>query len=61
MCDDGIRASLAAKTLEKNHYKNIAVLMGGLNAWKEKSFNLVEGVNVPSKVFGEIIVLEQKG
>jgi rhodanese-related sulfurtransferase len=52
--DDGVRACLAADTLEKNGYTRVEVLKGGLNAWKEEGFPSVEGVNVPSKAFGEI-------
>ncbi len=48
------RARLAAETLQRNGYTNIHVLKGGLIAWQEAGNPLVEGVNVPSKIFGEI-------
>ncbi|MEL7566534.1 MAG: rhodanese-like domain-containing protein [Dehalobacterium sp.] len=53
--DDGKRAYLALNTLKKNGYTYVQVLKGGLNAWKEAGCKLVEGVNVPSKTFGEVI------
>ena len=35
VCASGARASLAARTLQTLGYENVAVLEGGLNAWKE--------------------------
>ena len=34
--DDGRRAALAATTLERMGYTNVALLEGGLNAWTER-------------------------
>jgi len=35
-------------------YQNLAVLDGGIEAWKAAGFELFAGVNVPSKAFGEL-------
>lgn len=53
--DNEVRAQLAAKTLAKNGYTNISYLEGGIAEWKQSGHSVVEGVNVPSKAFGEII------
>jgi rhodanese-related sulfurtransferase len=52
--DDGVAARAAARA-EALGYRNIAVLAGGVPAWREAGYTLYEGVNVPSKTFGEII------
>ena len=51
--DDGRRASLAAATLEKLGYANVAVLARGINGWASLDYPTEWGVNVPSKDFGE--------
>jgi rhodanese-related sulfurtransferase len=35
-------------------YTNIMILEGGQQAWKQNGFQVFAGVNVPSKVFGEL-------
>ncbi|MFM8881221.1 MAG: rhodanese-like domain-containing protein [Betaproteobacteria bacterium] len=35
-------------------YQNLAMLDGGIEAWKAAGFELFAGVNVPSKAFGEL-------
>jgi rhodanese-related sulfurtransferase len=50
---DGMLAPLAAATLATMGYSDVRVLEGGLAAWREAGRPLVQGVNVPSKVFGE--------
>jgi rhodanese-related sulfurtransferase len=56
VCDDtGIRARLAAKTLEQLGYRRVAVLDGGLNGWASDNRLTEWGMNVPSKDFGEKI------
>jgi rhodanese-related sulfurtransferase len=50
---DGTLAPLAAATLGTMGYTNVDVLAGGLAAWRASGRPLVQGVNVPSKVFGE--------
>jgi rhodanese-related sulfurtransferase len=51
--DDGRRASLAAATLERMGYRNVAVLAGGINRWVSENHHTEWGSNVPSKDFGE--------
>ena len=58
--DDGVRAALAAATIERMGYTNVSVLTGGLNRWVTEGHNTEWGVNVPSKDFGEKVLLEQE-
>jgi rhodanese-related sulfurtransferase len=51
--DDGRRARLAAATLERMGYRDVAVLEGGINRWVTDGFATEWGSNVPSKDFGE--------
>ena len=51
--DDGRRATLAAATLERMGYTNVAVLEGGINRWATQGYPTEWGSNVISKVFGE--------
>ncbi|HUC98797.1 MAG TPA: rhodanese-like domain-containing protein, partial [Candidatus Polarisedimenticolaceae bacterium] len=51
--DGGARATLAAATLARVGYQDVAVLDGGLSAWQHQGRPTVDGVNVPSKAFGE--------
>lgn len=54
--DDGDgTAAKAARRLETLGYTDVSVLAGGAPAWKAAGYNLFEGVNVPSKAFGEIV------
>ena len=48
-------AAKAARRLEGLGYTDVSVLEGGAAAWKAAGFTLFEGVNVPSKAFGEIV------
>ncbi len=57
--DDGQRASLASSTLEALGYSDVAVLTGGLNRWVTENYGTEWGVNVPSKDFGEKLLLTQ--
>ncbi|MEE8442964.1 MAG: rhodanese-like domain-containing protein, partial [Dehalococcoidia bacterium] len=57
--DDGRRAALAATTLERMGYSNVAWLEGGLDAWATQDYQLVEGTNTPSKDFAEKVLVEQ--
>ncbi|WP_051296729.1 rhodanese-like domain-containing protein [Anaeroarcus burkinensis] len=52
---DGERASLAAATLEAQHYTQVRILEGGLQAWQRQGLPIVRGVHVLSKAFGEIV------
>jgi rhodanese-related sulfurtransferase len=53
--EGGPRAELAAATLTGLGYQDVAILRGGLAAWRNEARAVVSGVNVPSKGFGEII------
>ena len=50
---DGTLAPLAAATATAMGYRDLRMLDGGLAAWRRAGRPLVQGVNVPSKVFGE--------
>jgi rhodanese-related sulfurtransferase len=50
---DGTLAPLAAATLAAMGYSDVRTLEGGVAAWRKAGRPLVQGVNVPSKVFGE--------
>jgi rhodanese-related sulfurtransferase len=58
--DDGRLAALARPTVEAMGYRDVRVLKGGLEAWRRAGLPLVQGVNVPSKVFGERMLHERK-
>jgi rhodanese-related sulfurtransferase/predicted metal-dependent enzyme (double-stranded beta helix superfamily) len=49
------RANRAAARLSKLGYTNLAVMKGGLKAWREAGYEVFTGVNVPSKAFGEVV------
>jgi rhodanese-related sulfurtransferase len=51
---DGV-ADTAARRLKAQGYMDVSVLNGGAPAWKAAGYTLFEGVNVPSKTFGEIV------
>src|SRR5262250_1004875 len=51
--DDGRRAALAARTLERLGYRQVSVLDGGINRWVTENLPTEWGMNVPSKDFGE--------
>jgi rhodanese-related sulfurtransferase len=57
--DDGRRASLAAQTLASMGYTDVSVLAGGMNRWVTEGLSTEWGVNVPSKDFGEKVLLTQ--
>ena len=52
-------AARAARRAEALGYTSIHILRGGTPAWKAAGFTLFEGVNVPSKTFGEVIEIER--
>lgn len=60
LCDggDGV-AERAARRTEALGYTNVHILDGGAPAWKAAGYTLYEGVNVPSKTFGELIEIER--
>ena len=49
------RANRAAARLSQLGYTNLAVMSGGLKAWRDAGYEVFTGVNVPSKAFGEIV------
>jgi rhodanese-related sulfurtransferase len=54
--DDGRLASLARPVLAAMGHGQARVLAGGLAAWRAAGRPIVQGVNVPSKVFGEQVL-----
>jgi len=52
-CDDGYRSDKAAKTLEAMGHTEVAVLAGGIAAWKADGGRVDYGTNVPGKDYGE--------
>ena len=56
LCDDGSGvADLAARKAESLSYRSVFVLDGGTPQWQRAGHTLYEGVNVPSKTFGELV------
>jgi rhodanese-related sulfurtransferase len=57
LCDDGSAntAGLAARRLQAMGYTDITLLAGGTPAWAAAGYALFKGVNVPSKLFGELV------
>ena len=55
---DGV-AHLVAKRAVACGYGDVAVMTGGAPAWGEAGYTLYEGVNLPSKTFGEILEIER--
>ena len=53
--DDGSLAARAAAAMERFGYRSVAVLEGGVGAWRGAGFEVFTGVNVPSKAFGEVV------
>ena len=56
LCDggDGVAGRAAARAAALG-YTNVFVLEGGVPAWGAAGYTIYAGVNVPSKVFGEIV------
>lgn len=57
LCDDGASgvAQRAAARLAGLGYTDLSVLDGGTRGWKAAGYALFKGVNVPSKLFGELV------
>ena len=49
------RANRTAARLSALGYTNVAVVKGGLKAWRDAGYEVFTGVNVPSKAFGEVV------
>ena len=62
VCDeDGQSAAmLAARRLARLGYTDVAVLEGGNSGWIAAGYGLFKGVNVPSKLFGEMVEHEYR-
>ena len=59
VCDAGEGlAERAAKSLLHFGYRDVSVLDGGIDAWREAGLEIFSGVNVPSKAFGEYVEVE---
>jgi rhodanese-related sulfurtransferase len=58
--DDGRIATLAAATLGEMGYTEVFVLTGGFDAWRAAGRPVVQGLNVPSKVFGEHVLHDRQ-
>jgi len=59
LCDaGGGEATAAAVWLEAKGYSNVAILQGGIDAWRESGGEIFSGVSVPGKAFGEFIEKE---
>jgi rhodanese-related sulfurtransferase len=58
--DDGRLAALARPLLARMGFADTRVLEGGFDAWRAAGRPVVQGVNVPSKVFGERALHELK-
>ena len=56
-CDDGESgiADIASRRLRDAGYGDVAVLDGGTRGWCDAGYSLFAGVNVPSKLFGELV------
>ncbi len=54
--DDGL-SERAAQALKQLGYTNLQILDGGAPAWEAAGFTLYQGVNLPSKTFGELVEL----
>jgi len=52
---EGGVAERAAARLESMGYTGVHVLAGGTPAWRAAGFRLFQGVNLPSKTFGELV------
>jgi rhodanese-related sulfurtransferase len=55
-CDDGDGSAMrAAQRMSGLGYSDVAVLEGGIAAWKAAGYRLYSGVHVPSKAFAEVV------
>lgn len=58
--EDGALAGAAQPTFAAMGYTDVRVLAGGLPGWRASGRRAVQGINVPSKVFGERVLHECK-
>ncbi len=57
LCDDTGRdvVEAAARRLHALGYTDVAILEAGIAGWSAAGYSLFKGVNVPSKLFGELV------
>ena len=53
-------SEIAFKQAQKLGYKNLFVLENGIKGWVDQGYKLFDGINVPSKAFGEMVELKNK-
>ncbi len=58
--DDGRLSARAAATIAAMGHRDVRVLKDGLAGWRASGRRVVQGLNVPSKVFGERVLHELK-
>lgn len=51
--NDGV-AKRAALALSTEGYRDVSILEGGVEGWRQAGYTLFKGVNLPSKTFGEL-------
>jgi len=56
--NDGV-ATKAAANAEALGYENVWILEGGAAAWQAAGYTLFQGVNLPSKTFGELVEVQR--
>ena len=60
LCDEGDGvAERAATRATSLGYRDVHVLAGGMEVWRQAGYTIYAGVNVPSKAFGELVELER--
>ena len=57
--NDGL-SEIASKEAENLGYKNLYILKDGVFGWEKEGYELFDGINIPSKAFGEWIEEEYK-
>ncbi|HVA40632.1 MAG TPA: rhodanese-like domain-containing protein, partial [Candidatus Binataceae bacterium] len=58
LCNDGVRSQRAAATAEALGYDRVAVLDGGLDAWKKSGGEIYGGWALTGKDYGEKLLVE---
>ena len=54
---DGV-SEKAVTALHRKGYENVSIIEGGAQSWAANGHTLYEGVNLPSKTFGELVEIE---
>ncbi|MGW4201496.1 rhodanese-like domain-containing protein [Streptomyces sp. NPDC004726] len=58
-CDDGERSRMAAETMARLGYRDVAVLQGGFAEWRTAGGEKESGANVLGKTYGERLSVER--